>query len=55
MIEFGKVDDLSGEKKRELLEARIAKQEAITDYIAMMADVEIPEGGDGADGRVEAE
>lgn len=46
---FEKVFDLVTRRKVERLQAEVSKQQAQTDYIAMMTDVEIPteEEGDG--------
>ena len=41
MIE--KVKDPFAKRELERLSAELAKQSALTDYIAMMADVEMPE------------
>ncbi len=45
---FEKGIDLVTRRKIEQLQAELAYQKGITDYIAMMADVDIPveEGGD---------
>lgn len=43
MIRIGKKQDPRQEKLYEDLAAKIEKQEALIDYVAIMADVDIPE------------
>lgn len=47
MINVNKVRDPRGEKQREADEARIEELEALLDYVAMMADVDLPEWEEG--------
>ena len=54
MIEVTKVQDPRADKLREWADARMDRQEATIEYIAMMADVELPEG-DGTDVEVRDE
>ena len=42
-MEYKKVADVRERNRRERLEEQVAKQAAQLEYIAMMADVEIPE------------
>ena len=42
-MEYKKVADVKERNRRERLEEQVAKQAAQLEYIAMMADVEIPE------------
>lgn len=38
-----RIKSIKEEKEQEILKAKVDKQEALIDYIAAMADVEIPE------------
>ena len=42
-MEYKKVADVRERNRRERLEEQVAKQAAQLEYVAMMADVEIPE------------
>ena len=42
-MEYKKVADVKERNRRERLEEQVAKQAAQLEYVAMMADVEIPE------------
>ncbi len=42
MLKVNRVTDPAKEKKLEFMAAQLAKIEATMDYVAMMADVEIP-------------
>ena len=60
MVEFEKVRDLNGDKKRENLESKLDKQEALLEFVAMAADIYLPEEedngyGSGSDGYMETE
>ena len=46
MVTFEKIEDLAGEKRSEYLESKLAKQEALLDYVALMSDIDIPKEND---------
>ena len=48
-MEYKKVADVKERNRRERLEEQVAKQAAQLEYVAMMADVEVPEVTDAED------
>ena len=48
-MEYKKVADVRERNRRERLEEQVAKQAAQLEYVAMMADVEVPEVTDAED------
>lgn len=43
MAIYEKIKDFVSKRKLEHMEAELAKQKAMSDYLAMMSDVEMPE------------